>query len=81
MLEYAFSSLNLEKLNCEVLEPMTYVVNLHKKFGFVEKGFRRQIIEKNRERFGVAMLGLTKSDWLSNKYETFEKTNCESRSF
>ena len=81
MIEYAFNSLKLEKLNCEVLEPMTYVVNLHKKFGFVEEGFRRQNIEKNGERLGVVMLGLTKSDWLSNKHEVFEKNRLRIEKF
>jgi RimJ/RimL family protein N-acetyltransferase len=60
---------------------MIDIVNLHKKFGFVEEGFRRHNIEKNGERLGVVMLGHTKSDWLSNKYEIFEKTNCKSRIF
>ena len=63
------------------MEPMTYVVNLHKKFGFVEEGFRRQNIEKNGERLGVVMLGLTKSDWLSNKYEVFEKNRLRIEKF
>ena len=81
MIEYAFNSLKLEKLNCEVLEPMTYVVNLHKKFGFVEEGFRRQNIEKNGKRLGVVMLGLTKSDWLSNKHEVFEKSRLRIEKF
>jgi len=73
MIEYAFDVLKLEKINCEVLESMTYVVNLHKKFSFEEEGFRRQNIEKNGKRIGVIMLGLTKPDWLSNKQEIFEK--------
>lgn len=51
---------------------MTYIVNLHKKFGFVEESFRRQNIEENGERLRVVMQGLTKSDWLSKKYEIFK---------
>ena len=81
MIEYAFNSLKLEKLNCEVLESMTYVVNLHEKFGFVKEGFKRQNIEKNGERVGVVMLGLTKSDWLSNKQEIFEKNRLRVEKF
>ena len=49
MIEYAFNSLKLEKLNCEVLEPMTNVVNLHHSFGFVAESFRQQNIGENRE--------------------------------
>lgn len=73
LIEYVFESLKLEKLNCEVIETNESVVRLHKKFGFLEEGFRRENIEKNGERIGVYFLGLTKSDWLSNKAEIFKR--------
>lgn len=37
-LQYAFESLQLEKLCCEVLDFNEIVVSFHKKFGFVEEG-------------------------------------------
>ena len=62
----------MEKLNCEVIETNEAVVKLHKKFGFVEEGFRRENIIKNESRLGVFCLGLTKSDWEKMK-ETVKK--------
>jgi UDP-4-amino-4,6-dideoxy-N-acetyl-beta-L-altrosamine N-acetyltransferase len=73
LLEFVFEKLKLEKLNCEVIETNEPVVRLHKKFAFIEEGFRRENIEKNDKRIGVYFLGLTKKDWLENRNKIFEK--------
>jgi UDP-4-amino-4,6-dideoxy-N-acetyl-beta-L-altrosamine N-acetyltransferase len=67
LLEFAFNRLELEKLNCEVIEGNDAVVRLHKKFGFEEEGFRRSNIEKGGIRIGVHFLGLQKSTWSERK--------------
>ncbi len=67
LINFVFQRLGLEKLNCEVIEINEAVVKLHKKFGFVEEGFRRENIIKNENRMGVFFLGLTKSDWEREK--------------
>ena len=67
MLDYVFETLNLDKLNCEVIETNPNVVAMHKKFGFVEEGLRRANIEKNGKRIGVYFLGITKSEWLGSR--------------
>jgi len=67
LVDFVFGKLGLEKLNCEVIEINEAVVKLHKKFGFVEEGFRRENIIKNENRIGVFFLGLTKSDWEKDK--------------
>jgi len=72
LVNFIFQTLRLEKLNCEVIETNEAVVKLHKKFGFVEEGFRRENIIKNENRLGVFFLGLTKSDWRKKK-ETIKK--------
>lgn len=84
LINFVFTELGLEKLNCEVIETNEAVVKMHKKFGFIEEGFRRENIIKNNSRIGVFFLGLTKSDWLkeregiSSKYEkVIEKFNLE----
>jgi len=75
LINFVFQRVGLEKLNCEVMETNEAVVKLHKKFGFVEEGFRRENIIKNENRVGVFFLGLTKSDWekekekVKNRYE------------
>ncbi|MDB9800320.1 UDP-4-amino-4,6-dideoxy-N-acetyl-beta-L-altrosamine N-acetyltransferase [Alphaproteobacteria bacterium] len=75
LINFVFQRLGLEKLNCEVIETNQAVVKLHKKFGFVEEGFRRENIIKNENRMGVFFLGLTMLDWeqeketVKNRYE------------
>lgn len=66
-LDFVFSNLQLEKLNCEVIETNENVIKLHKRFSFVEEGLRRENIIKDGRRIGVYFLGLTKSDWVNNK--------------
>lgn len=67
LINFVFNNLGLEKLNCEVIETNEAVVKMHKKFGFIEEGFRRENIIKNDARIGVFFLGLTKNDWLRNR--------------
>lgn len=67
LLNYAFDTLGIEKLNCEVIETNPTVVKMHLKFGFLEEGFRRSNIIKNGARIGVHFLGLTKEDWVAKR--------------
>jgi len=73
LLNYVFDEMHLEKLNCEVIETNEAVVKMHKKFGFLEEGFRRENIEKNGKRIGVFFLGLTKTDWANCKQGVLKK--------
>lgn len=73
LLDFVFNVLLLEKLNCEVIETNEAVVKMHKKFCFVEEGFRRENIEKEGCRIGVFFLGITKSNWLEGKSSVREK--------
>lgn len=67
MIDYVFNELGLEKLNCEVLETNPRVVDMHKRFGFSEEGFREANIEKDGKRIGVHFLGLKKNVWCNQK--------------
>lgn len=62
-LDYVFGEVGLHKLNCEVLESNPAVVAMHKKFGFVEEGFRRDHILRDGRRIGAVLLGITKHEW------------------
>lgn len=73
LIKFVFNELELEKLNCEVIESNKAVIKLHKKFGFVEEGLRRKNIIKNKNRIGVVFLGLTKSDWSNLAPKVFHK--------
>ena len=56
-----------------MIENNEAVVRLHKKFSFIEEGFKREHINKNGKRKVVYFLGLTKNDWLLNKSQIFSK--------
>lgn len=62
-LEYAFSELKLHKLCCEVFTFNLSVVNLHKKFGFVEEGRYRDHFIKNGKYEDVVALAMFEEDW------------------
>lgn len=63
LLDYAFSQVGLEKLNCEVLETNPAVVKMHQKFGFSIEGVRRKNILKGDIRIDVVLLGITRDEW------------------
>ncbi|MGU7811283.1 UDP-4-amino-4,6-dideoxy-N-acetyl-beta-L-altrosamine N-acetyltransferase [Burkholderia sp. AW49-1] len=73
LIEFAFNALQLRKLNCEVIETNDVVVRLHKKFHFAEEGLRRSNVEKNGQRIGVYLLGLTREDWFEHRAQTLAK--------
>ncbi len=72
-IDFVFNKLDIEKLNCEVIEGNVPVVKLHKKFLFKDEGFRSSNIIKEGKRIGVHFLGLTKDDWVMGNSEVFEK--------
>lgn len=73
ILNFIFDTLQIEKINCEVIEGNNTVVKLHKKFHFQQEGFRHSNILKNDKRMGVHFLGLTKEDWLEKRDNVKEK--------
>lgn len=72
-INFLFEQYDIEKLNCEVIETNPAVVKLHKKFGFIEEGFRRSNIIKDKKRIGVHFLGLTKEEWNESKFGFYKK--------
>jgi len=62
-INYMFNILNVEKINCEVIETNNIVVNMHKNFCFKVEGLKEENIIKNGKRIGVYYLGLTKKIW------------------
>jgi UDP-4-amino-4,6-dideoxy-N-acetyl-beta-L-altrosamine N-acetyltransferase len=67
MLEYAFEHLGLNKLYCEVLTSNKMVVNLHKRFGFVEEGLFKEHIFKQGKFVDVIFLSLYSNNYYKNK--------------
>lgn len=72
-IEFVFDRLALQKLNCAVLEGNDAVVRQHTKFLFQEEGLLRANINKDGERLGVHLLGLTREDWEAGKAELAER--------
>ncbi|MCG2579693.1 MAG: UDP-4-amino-4,6-dideoxy-N-acetyl-beta-L-altrosamine N-acetyltransferase [Marinobacter sp.] len=66
-LEHAFSDLGVHKLNCEVLASNPKVINLHKKFGFVEEGQFREYHFDGEQYVSVVRLGMIDHEWPSNR--------------
>lgn len=66
-INFVFDELDMQKLNCEVIEGNDPVVRLHKKFLFKEEGFRYSNVLRGGVRLGVHFLGLSKEDWLRGK--------------
>lgn len=63
VLEYAFDVLKLHKLGCAVLGFNEKVIELHKKFGFVDEGRIRQQIKKNGKYVDIVLLGILSDEW------------------
>ncbi|MCG6157322.1 UDP-4-amino-4,6-dideoxy-N-acetyl-beta-L-altrosamine N-acetyltransferase [Rubinisphaera margarita] len=73
-LNFIFETLQIEKLNCEVLEGNEVSLNMHHKFLFVDEGFRRSEIVKHGERLGVHFVGLTRDEWLAERDTVLERS-------
>lgn len=66
-LDYAFDSLGLHKLECEVLAFNEPVIALHKKFGFSIEGVLRDHHKVGEEFIDVYCLGILKSEWKTHR--------------
>lgn len=66
-LDFVFSQLSLEKLNCEVLATNPAVVQLHEKFGFQKEGVRLSHVLRDAQRIDVVLLGITEDKWLATR--------------
>ena len=62
-LEYAFETLCINRLHCEVLSGNQQVVNLHKKSGFIQEGCLRQSRQTPRGLEDVIVFGMLKDEW------------------
>lgn len=63
VLEYAFSTLNLNKMCCEVLVENEAVWRLHERFGFKREALFREHVSKGGRMRDVVGLGLLRGDW------------------
>lgn len=73
ILQYVFEDLALNKLCCEVLGFNEPVVNMHKRFGFVQEGVYRQHIFKSGSFMDVIALAILAEEWEVKRSEIEEK--------
>ncbi len=62
-LQYAFETLNLHKLNCEVIAFNKTVLNMHKKTGFVQEGILRDFHFDREKYVDVIRFGMLANEW------------------
>ncbi|MBZ5653918.1 MAG: UDP-4-amino-4,6-dideoxy-N-acetyl-beta-L-altrosamine N-acetyltransferase [Acidobacteriia bacterium] len=63
VLNYVFDELKFEKLCCEVLSFNQGVVEMHRRFGFVQEGLFRKHILKRDAFHDVVCLAILKEEW------------------
>ncbi len=73
VLSHVFDTLGLEKLCCEVLDSNAPVIEMHKRFGFVEEGRMRRHIRKGDTWLDVVALAMLRDEWLAVKPGIEEK--------
>lgn len=62
-IDFVFDNFDIEKLNCEVISFNKTVVEMHKKFGFVVEGERRDHVIRDDKKYNAILLGITKEEW------------------
>lgn len=67
-LDYAFSILKINKVNCEVLAQNKSVIALHEKFGFKIEGILSDHILKNGKFHEVVLMCIKTSEWNLKKF-------------
>ena len=69
IIRYVFEGLNFDRLCCEVLASNTFVIEMHKQFGFVQEGYFREHVVKGGQRVNVISLAVLRKEWESKKIE------------
>lgn len=64
-LSYAFETIGVRRLHCEVLSGNQQVVNLHKKAGFTQEGCLRKARQTPRGLEDVIIFGMLDEEWPS----------------
>ena len=67
VLRFVFENLRLQKLCGEVLEFNQAVLNMHKKFGFVEEGLLRKHVMKGDDFVDVVCISMLRDEWEAKK--------------
>ena len=69
VLRFVFEDLRLQKLCGEVLEFNQAVLNMHRKFGFVQEGLLRKHVLKGDSFVNVVCISILRDEWDATKNE------------
>jgi UDP-4-amino-4,6-dideoxy-N-acetyl-beta-L-altrosamine N-acetyltransferase len=69
ILRYVFEDLHFNRLCCEVLATNETVIEMHKRFGFVQEGYLRQHVMKGGQPTDVVSLAILWEEWELQKTE------------
>lgn len=65
ILNYAFSELNLYRVNLTVMEYNAPAVKAYERVGFVLEGRQRGAVQREGKRHDLLYFGMTREDWLA----------------
>lgn len=66
ILNYAFSELNLNRIQLHVAEKNTAAIKIYKKHGFIIEGKLREAMYQHGRYWDFNLMGILKSDWKKN---------------
>ena len=64
LVEYAFTELNLHRVNLDVFDFNKRAIRSYEKAGFIYEGTERARIFKDDQRWDVIHMGILQSDWI-----------------
>jgi len=67
MVDYAFETLNLNRIQLHVFAGNTAAIKIYQKVGYVKEGVLRQAMYHHGEYCDFWVMGILKKDWLKNK--------------
>lgn len=72
-LEFAFTELEIHKLNSEVLASNVKSIDHHRKYGFTEEGRFRDFHFDGTKYIDVVRLGILESEWVDRRNEVLKR--------
>jgi len=65
MVEYAFKTLNLNRIQLHVCAENTAAIKIYERVGFIKEGVLRQAMFRNGNYFDFWVMGILRDDWLA----------------
>jgi RimJ/RimL family protein N-acetyltransferase len=69
MIDYAFATLNLNRIQLHVCAENTSAIKIYQRVGFIKEGELRQAMFRNSHYADFWVMGMLRSDWLARKAE------------